>query len=62
MTHEQVSSFSYVQRVPLLAAGLLLGTALALATVTAGLGWWGMAVGLGFALAVLAGIVQRCST
>ena len=62
MTDAQAFSFSYVQRVLLLAAGLLLGAALALATVTAGLDWWGTAVGLGFVLAVMAGIVQRCST
>lgn len=62
MTHAQAPSLSYVQRVPLLAGGLFLGVALALATVAAGLDWWVTAVGLGFTLAVLAGVVQRCST
>lgn len=62
MTHAQAPSLGYVQRGPLLAGGLILGAALALATVTAGLGSWAAAVGLGFTLAVLAGIVQRCST
>ena len=43
----------------LLAIGLLLGLALALAT--AGLSWEAGAVGLGFALAALAGLAQTCS-
>ena len=43
----------------LLAAGLLLG--LALAAGTAGLSWETGAIGLGFALAVLTGLAQRCS-
>ncbi len=43
----------------LLATGLLAG--LALAASTAGLSWETGAVGLGFALAVLAGLAQRCS-
>ena len=60
MSHAQASSLSYVQRVPLLATGLLVG--LALAVSTANLNWQAGAVGLGFTLAVLAGVVQRCST
>ena len=43
----------------LLAAGVLLGLALALAT--AGLSWQAGAVGLGFALAALVGLAQTCS-
>jgi hypothetical protein len=43
----------------LLAAGLLLGLALALAT--ASLSWQAGAVGLGFALAALVGLAQTCS-
>ncbi len=43
----------------LLAMGLLLG--LALAGATAGLSWQVGAVGLGFALATLGGLAQRCS-
>ena len=43
----------------LLAGGLLAGLALALAS--AGFSWWSGALGLGFALAVLAGLAQRCS-
>ena len=44
----------------LLATGLLAG--LALVVSTANLHWQTGAAGLGFALAVLAGVVQRCST
>ena len=55
----QAFEFSSTKRGLLLAAGLLLGLALALAT--AGLSWQTGAVGLGFALAVLAGLAQRCS-
>ncbi len=43
----------------LLTAGLVLGVTLALAT--AGVSWQNGAVGIGFALAVLAGLAQRCS-
>ena len=43
----------------LLTAGLALGVASALAT--AGISWQSGAVGIGFALAVLAGLAQRCS-
>ena len=43
----------------LLAAGLALGVALALAL--ASVSWQHGAVGIGFALAVLAGLAQRCS-
>ena len=49
----------HTRRSMLLAAGLLVG--LALAAGTAGLSWETGAVGLGFALAVLAGLAQRCS-
>ena len=42
-----------------LAAGLLLGLALSLAT--AGLSWQAGAVGLGLALAALVGLAQTCS-
>lgn len=52
-------AFEHTKRGVLLAAGLLLG--LALAAGTAGLSWEAGAVGLGFALAVLAGLAQRCS-
>jgi hypothetical protein len=55
----QTLDFSSTKRGLLLTAGLLLGLALALAT--AGLTWQAGAVGLGFALAVLAGLAQRCS-
>ena len=43
----------------LMTAGLALGVTLALAT--AGVSWQSGAVGIGFALAVLAGLAQRCS-
>ena len=43
----------------LMTAGLALGVALALST--AGVSWQSGAVGIGFALAVLAGLAQRCS-
>lgn len=43
----------------LLAAGLLLG--LALAVATAGLSWQTGALGLGLALAALVGLAQTCS-
>jgi len=43
----------------LLAFGLLIGLAVALGTT--GLSWEAGAVGLGFALAALAGIAQTCS-
>ncbi len=43
----------------LLAAGLLFGIALALATV--GLSWQAGALGLGLALAALVGLAQTCS-
>ena len=55
----QTLDFGSTRRSLLLATGLLLGLALALAT--AGLTWQTGAVGLGFALAVLAGLAQRCS-
>ena len=55
----QTFDFSSTKRGLLLAVGLLLGLTLALAT--AGLTWQAGAVGLGFALAVLAGLAQRCS-
>jgi hypothetical protein len=42
-----------------LASGLLIGVALV--AITAGVSWETAAVGLGFALAALAGIAQRCS-
>ena len=42
----------------LLTAGLALGIALAVAT--ASFSWQSGAVGIGFALAVLAGLAQRC--
>lgn len=48
------------QRGALLVVGLLLGVTLAIGT--ASLNWQVTAVGLGFVLAVLAGVVQRCST
>ncbi len=51
--------FHDTKRGLLLATGLLLG--LALAAGTAGLSWEAGAVGLGFVLAVLAGLAQRCS-
>ncbi|MEX0786029.1 MAG: hypothetical protein WD939_05280 [Dehalococcoidia bacterium] len=47
------------RRFALLAGGLLVGLALALAS--GGFSWEGGAVGLGFVLAVLAGLAQRCS-
>ncbi len=47
------------QRGLLLTAGLALGVTLAVAT--AGFSWQSGAVGIGFALAVLAGLAQRCS-
>lgn len=56
------SSLNYVQRVLLLAVGLLMGIALARATARAGFDWWAIAAALGFMLATEAGIVQRCST
>ena len=43
----------------LLTTGLALGVAVALAT--ASFSWQSGAVGIGFALAVLAGLAQRCS-
>ena len=43
----------------LMTAGLALGVTLALAT--ASVSWQSGAVGIGFALAVLAGLAQRCS-
>ncbi len=43
----------------LLTGGIALG--IALAGATAGLPWETGAIGLGFALAVLAGLAQRCS-
>ncbi len=43
----------------LLAAGLLLGLAVALAT--AGLSWQAVAFGLGLGLAALVGLAQTCS-
>ena len=43
----------------LMTAGLALGVTLALAT--AGVSWQSGAVGIGFTLAVLAGLAQRCS-
>ena len=55
----QTLDFSSTKRGLLLAAGLLLGLALAFAT--ASLTWQTGAIGLGFALAVLAGLAQRCS-
>ena len=55
----QTLDFSSTKRGLLLATGLLLGLALAFAT--AGLTWQTGAVGLGFSLAVLAGLAQRCS-
>ena len=55
----QTLDFGSTRRSLLLATGLLLGLALAL--TTAGLTWQTGAVGLGFALAVLAGLAQRCS-
>lgn len=39
--------------------GALLGLALAIALV--GASWWAGALGLGFVLAVLTGLAQRCS-
>lgn len=56
----QIANLGYAERGLLLAAGLLAG--LALAAGTAGLAWETTAIGLGFALAVLAGVVQRAST
>ena len=50
---------THTKRGLLLMVGLLLGLALALAT--AGLSWEAGAVGLGFALAALAGLAQTCS-
>ena len=50
---------AHTKRSLLLAIGLLVGLALALAT--AGLSWEAGAVGLGFALAALAGLAQTCS-
>lgn len=47
------------RRGALLAAGLLLGLALALAT--AGLSWQAGALGLGIGLAALVGLAQTCS-
>jgi hypothetical protein len=43
----------------LLVIGLLAG--IALVALTAGVSWESAAVGLGFALAALAGLAQRCS-
>lgn len=51
--------FSDARRGLLLAAGLLLG--LALAAATAGLSWQAGAGALGFALAALVGLAQTCS-
>ena len=48
-----------VRRGLLMTAGLALGVALALATAT--VSWQSGAVGIGFALAVLAGLAQRSS-
>ncbi len=56
----RVLDVDFTRRGLLLAAGLLLGPALAIAM--ASVSWQAGAVGLGFALAVLAGVVQRCST
>ena len=56
----RLTALKDTQRGALLAVGLLLGVTLAIAT--ASLSWQATAVGLGFVLAVLAGIVQRCST
>ncbi len=56
----QLTTLRDTQRGALLAVGLLLGVTLAIAT--ASLSWQATAVGLGFVLAVLAGVVQRCST
>ena len=47
------------RRAVLLAAGLALGAALAFAL--SGGSWLGGALGIGFVLAVLAGLAQRCS-
>ena len=55
----QTLDFSSAKRGLLLAAGLLLGLALALAT--AGLTWQAGAVGLGFGLAAVVGLAQTCS-
>lgn len=55
----QTLRFDATKRSLLLSAGMLLGLALAFATT--GAGWEAGAVGLGFALAVLAGLAQRCS-
>lgn len=55
----QTLRFDATKRSLLVAAGLLLGLALALATT--GVSWQAGAVGLGFALAVLTGLAQRCS-
>ena len=52
-------NFGDAKRGGLLAAGLLLGLALALATV--GLSWQTGALGLGMALAALVGLAQTCS-
>ena len=60
-TRSAASSFELggARRGLLVASGLLLGLAIALAT--AGLSWQTGAIGLGFALATLAGLAQRCS-
>jgi len=51
--------FGYARRGLLLAAGLLLGLTLALATL--GVSWETGALGLGVALAMLVGLAQTCS-
>lgn len=56
----QTLDLSSTKRGLLLAAGLLLGLALALAT--AGLTWQTGAVGLGFGLAAVVGLAQTCSS
>jgi hypothetical protein len=47
------------RRAVLLASGLLIGAVLV--ALTASVSWESAAVGLGFAMAALAGIAQRCS-
>ena len=55
----QSLDLGHARRRLLLAAGLLLG--LALAVATAGLSWQTGALGLGLALAALTGLAQTCS-
>jgi hypothetical protein len=55
----QLQSLAGARQGLLLAIGLALGLGLALGT--AGLSWEAGAVGLGFALAGLAGLAQTCS-